>query len=131
MPMMKLIFSIFGLGIAALFTGCQSPVMISRAVVYNHTPASIQDVSVKHFPTQKSASVSAILPNQTLQIEVGSREMLADSAVVQWNASGSLHKVPLQIPKVNPDPDDRGLTLVYEIKPGGRASVYFLDADDR
>ncbi len=116
-----------------LAVGCTTPeVNILRGVVFNNTPHPVTDVSITHLPTRQSASVSAILSGRTLQVGFGgARELLADSAVVQWSSRRGQNKVSLQIPKVQLGTDGAGVILVYEIKPGGRASAYFLSAEDR
>src|SRR6056300_1379349 len=91
---------------AALFvllivlSGCsKTPVMADRVFVENASNWKITEVKVRHLPTNRIGAVSAILPQEALDIGFPKQPLLADRAIIRWtDGQGQNRSDELEIP---------------------------------
>ncbi len=108
-----------------LSAGCASsrPVMLHRAVVCNATPVELREVSVRHDPSGKGGSVSAILPGRTLDVGFSQQPLLSDRAVLSWRIGhGPVQTRSLSL-RFDPPQDQSPQILVYTIHADGDATA--------
>jgi len=120
------------LGLLILLTGCASPpVMLNRAVILNQTGAEIRDVSVRHEPTNKIGSVSAILPGRMFNLGFPSHPMIAERAIVSWRSgNGDLRTTEKTLP-VADGHKNYNHVLVYTIHKNGTVTVKLEPQDKK
>ena len=109
-----------------VFPGCAKPnIQLGKVLVYNATAEKITDVTVHHEPTNRTASVSLILPGKSLDIGFPEQPMLGRKGVVRWrDAAGRGWQVELPLPyDSSAAREGRVMTLVYTISAPGIASV--------
>lgn len=131
--MIQRLFILFLAVLLFSLQGCaRKPVLLDRTVVLNATDSQITAVKVLHEPTRKSGSVSAILPQKTLDIGFPGQPMLATRAVVSWqNTSGQRTEVEVDLP-YNRDSakENRQMQLIYVIHPAGTVTAHLEPSEE-
>lgn len=108
-------------------SGCAQPrIMIDRVLVQNGTNSQITDVEVRHEPTMKYGGVSAILPQEALDVGISKRPMLAKRAVISWvDGSGRKWQEAVQLPYHREVAQtEQAMNLVYVLQSSGRVTTY-------
>lgn len=108
-------------------SGCAKPrIMIDRVLVQNGTDHTITNVQVLHEPTRKFGGVSAILPQESLEVGISKRPMLAESAMISWtDAKGQQREQAVQLPYDSTlAKKEEPMNLVYVIQESGRVTTY-------
>jgi hypothetical protein len=109
-----------------LHAGCARPnIQLETVLVYNATAEKITDVTIRHEPTNRTASVSLILPGKSLDIGFPAQPMLGRKGIVSWrDGAGRVWQVELTLPYDSAIAGQgRAMTLVYMISAPGNASV--------
>lgn len=125
--MIQRLFILFLAVLVFSLQGCaRAPVLLDRTVVLNATDSQITAVKVLHEPTRKSGSVSAILPQKTLDIGFPGQPMLAERAVVSWqNKMGQRTTVELELPyDQGAAKEGRHMQLIYVVHPAGTVTAH-------
>ena len=115
--------------VSVLAAGCAStrPSKLSGGVIVNATAGTIHDVEVRHAPSGKIVATHAITPGFPFQLGFQAREMKAQTAVLRWREGRQLaFEQQLELPPCPPELLDVPVTLVYTIRPGGRADASFV-----
>lgn len=107
-----------------------SPAMVDRVYVKNATNSRITDVQVRHEPTERYGSVSAILPQKSLDIGFSAHPLVARRASVSWRDSdGREWSYAVTLPSDRSSgKGGRTMSLVYIIYPSGLINVHFLES---
>ena len=114
--------------VIALFvsTGCAKPnIQLETVLVYNATAEKITGVTIRHEPTNRTASVNLILPGKSLDIGFPAQPMLGRKGIVSWrDGAGRVWQVDLPLPYDSAlAGEGRAMTLVYMISASGNVSV--------
>lgn len=112
-------------------SGCsKKPVMADRVLVKNASAFKVTDVKLRHIPTNRIGSVSAILPNESLDIGFPKQPLLADRAIIRW-VDGQSHgrSDELDIPyDAAVAESGKPMSLIYILHPSGSVTAHLQDS---
>ena len=112
-------------------SGCSKPpVMADRVLVKNDSDWKVTAVKVQHIPTNKIGAVSAILPQESLDIGFPKQPLLADRAIIRWvDGQGQNRSDELEIPyDATAARAERTMSLTYILLPSGSVIAHLQDS---
>ena len=112
-------------------SGCsKTPVMADRVLVKNDSDWKVTAVKVQHIPTNRIGAVSAILPQESLDIGFPKQPLLADRAIIRWvDGQGQNRSDELDIPyDATAAKAERTMCLIYILLPSGSVIAHLQDS---
>ena len=112
-------------------SGCsKTPVMADRVLVKNDSDWKVTEVKVQHIPTNRIGAVSAILPQESLDIGFPKQPLLADRAIIRWvDGQGQNRSDELDIPyDATAAKAERTMCLIYILLPSGSVIAHLQDS---
>ncbi|MDH3869647.1 MAG: hypothetical protein OET08_09760 [Desulfuromonadales bacterium] len=112
-------------------SGCSKPpVMADRVLVKNDSDWKVTAVKVQHIPTNRIGAVSAILPQESLDIGFPKQPLLADRAIIRWvDGQGQNRSDELEIPyDATAARAERTMSLTYILLPSGSVIAHLQDS---
>ena len=113
-------------------SGCSKPpVMADRVLVKNDSDWKVTAVKVQHIPTNRIGAVSAILPQESLDIGFPKQPLLADRAIIRWvDGQGQNRSDELEIPyDATAARAERTMSLTYILLPSGSVIAHLQDSN--
>ena len=112
-------------------SGCSKPpVMADRVLVKNDSDWKVTAVKVQHIPTNRIGAVSAILPQESLDIGFPKQPLLADRAIILWiDGQGQNRSDELDIPyDAAAAKAEKSMSLTYILLPSGSVIAHLQDS---
>ena len=112
-------------------SGCsKAPMMADRVLVNNASGWKVTEVKVRHIPTNKIGAVSAILPQESLDIGFPKQPLLAERAIIRWvDGQGQNRSDELDIPyDATAAKAERAMSLIYILHPSGSVTAHLQDS---
>lgn len=112
-------------------SGCSKPpVMADRVLVKNDSDWKVTAVKVQHIPTNRIGAVSAILPQESLDIGFPKQPLVADRAIIRWvDGQGQNRSDELKIPyDATAARAERTMSLTYILLPSGSVIAHLQDS---
>jgi len=112
-------------------SGCSKPpVMADRVLVKNDSDWKVTAVKVQHIPTNRIGAVSAILPQESLDIGFPKQPLVADRAIIRWvDGQGQNRSDELEIPyDATAARAERTMSLTYILLPSGSVIAHLQDS---
>src|SRR5210317_1091310 len=112
-------------------SGCSKPpVMADRVLVKNDSDWKVTAVKVQHIPTNRIGAVSAILPQESLDIGFPKQPLLADRAIIRWvDGQGQNRSDELDIPyDAVAAKAEKSMSLTYILHPSGSVTAHLQDS---
>jgi hypothetical protein len=114
-----------------VLSGCsKTPVMADRVLVKNASYWKVTEVKVHHIPTNKIGAVSAILPQESLDIGFPKQPLLAHRAIIRWiDGQGQNRSEELDIPyDAAAAKAEKAMSLTYILHPSGSVTAHLQDS---
>ena len=114
-----------------VLSGCsKAPMMADRVLVKNASDWKVTEVKVRHIPTNRIGAVSAILPQESLDIGFSKQPLLAHRAIIRWiDGQGQNRSDELDIPyDAAAAKAERTLSLTYILLPSGSVTAHLQDS---
>ena len=114
-----------------VLSGCsKSPIMADCVLVKNASAWKVTEVKVRHIPTNRIGAVSAILPQESLDIGFPKQPLLADRAIIRWiDGQGQNRSDELGIPyDAAAAKAGRTMSLTYILLPSGSVTAHLQDS---
>jgi len=104
--------------------------MADRVLVKNDSDWKVTAVKVQHIPTNRIGAVSAILPQESLDIGFPKQPLLADRAIIRWvDGQGQNRSDELEIPyDATAARAERTMSLTYILLPSGSVIAHLQDS---
>ena len=112
-------------------SGCsKTPMMADHVLVKNASNWKITEVKVRHIPTNRIGAVSAILPQESLDIGFPKQPLLANRAIIRWvDGQGQNRSDELDIPyDAAAAKAERSMSLTYILLPSGSVTAHLQDS---
>jgi hypothetical protein len=125
------LYSVALLILLTALSGCsQTPVMADRVLVKNASTFKVTEVKLRHMPTNRIGAVSAILPNESLDIGFPKQPLLADRATIRWiDGQSKRRSDELDIPyDAAVAKTGKSMSLVYILHPSGSVTAHLQDS---
>jgi hypothetical protein len=130
--MKKNLFAVVLFILFVALSGCsKNPVMADRVLVKNASILKVTEVKVRHIPTNKIGAVSAILPQESLDIGFPKQPLLASRAIIRWiDGQGQNRSDELDIPyDAAAAKAERTMSLTYILHPSGSVTAHLRDSN--
>ena len=116
--------------LVVLFGCSKTPMMADRVLVKNASDWKVTEVKVRHIPTNRIGSVSAILPQKSLDIGFPKQPLLAHRAIVRWvDGQGQNRSDELDIPyDAAAAKAGKAISLTYILHPSGSVTAHLQDS---
>lgn len=114
-----------------VLSGCAKPPnMTDRVLVENASEWKVTEVKVLHKPTNRLGEVSAILPQQSLDIGFPKQPLLANRALIRWvDGQGISRSDELSIPyDAAAAKAEKAMSLIYILHPSGSVTAHLQNS---
>ena len=112
-------------------SGCtKAPMMADRVLVKNASDWKVTEVKVRHIPTNRIGAVSAILPQESLDIGFPKQPLLAHRAIIRWiDGQGQNRSDELDIPyDATAAKAEKAMSLTYILHSSGSVTAHLQDS---